>query len=123
MRILIQTSGGGGVVLVVVLALLAGGHGAGISTALAVLLIALALVVALALGGLVAFLVYRGRQAHPATPYRAEVVHDRSDSPVQANPPDLTVAAIEAPAPVVNNFFGVTPEEVAEILRRQQAGQ
>jgi len=117
-RILVETSGGGGVVLVVAAALLTG-HGSGISAALAAAVIALAVVVALALGGLVAFLVYRARrqsiegQGYP--PYavrqlRADVVSPAVQT--QERP------AIEAPA------VRLHPEqlaELAELIRRERS--
>jgi hypothetical protein len=110
-RILIETSGGGGIVLVVVAALLAG-HGGGLDAALAAMLIALAVVIALAVGGLVALVVYRARrtlqppvlvrQVPAAVPAVRQL--DAQDRP-----------AIEAPA--VRLLPGQLAE-LAELIRR-----
>jgi hypothetical protein len=116
-RILVETSGGGGIVLVAAVALLAGGHGGGLDAALAAAVIALAVVVALALGGLVALVLYRARrrgQDASRPPYavrqlRADLV------PPAVQTPDRP--ALEAPA------VRLHPDqlaELAEILRQRE---
>jgi hypothetical protein len=123
-RILIETSGGGGIVLVVVAALLAG-HSGPVSAALAAVLIALAVVVALAVGGLVALLVYRARQVRPHFTYRAEVAPASKLATRVANLPaqttraagDFEPPALEAPAV---RLHPEQLEQLAEILRRRE---
>lgn len=113
MRILVETSGGGGIVLVVVAALLAG-HGGGLDAAAAAVVIALAVVVALAIGGLVAFLVYRARQNRPGRPISGPAVY-RIPPETRPHLEGSHKPALEAPA------VRLHPEqlaELAEMLRR-----
>ena len=117
MRILVETSGGGGIVLVVVAALLAG-HGGGLDAAAVAVLIALAVVVALAIGGLVAFLVYRARrqdaEGRGYAPYAVRQVRAEPVPPAVQTPER---AALEAPAV---RLHPEQLEQLAEIIRRGQ---
>jgi hypothetical protein len=121
-RILVETSGGGGIVLVGAIALIAGGNGT-ISAAAVAVIVTLAVVIALAIGGLVALLVYRARQVRPHFTYRAEPVTEirasRADLPAQTlqDLGEFAPPAIEAPA------VRLHPDQLAElaaILRHQQ---
>jgi hypothetical protein len=124
-RILIETSGGGGIVLVVVVALLAGGHGGGLDAALAATLIALAVVVALALGGLVAFLLYRARQdkrlqGETATPLSVSAVRTPPRGGQFLTAGADTRPALELAAPREVRLHPEQLAELAEILRRHE---
>ena len=114
-----QTSGGGGGLVVVVLVLLLAGSGAAAVIAAAVieLIIAVAVVVALAVAGLIALAVYRAR--HP------QVRPHFIPQPVMHQLAEPERPAIEAPGPRELHqhwhFHGVDEDRVAEILRRHQA--
>ena len=113
------TSGGSGgrLIAAVVLVLLGSGAGARLSAALVAVLIALAVMLALAVVGGVAWLVYRARHERPAVTYRAE--------PLTRNPGanTLQAPAIEPPVPreVHLHLHGATPEQIAEIARALRA--
>jgi hypothetical protein len=120
-RILVETSGGG-VVLVVVAALLAGGHGGGLDAALTAVVITLAIVIALALGGLVALVLYRVRREKR----QSETITPLSVSSVRTSPREgqfLTVGADTRLALEPPREVRLTPgqlAELAEILRQHQ---
>lgn len=120
-----ETGGGGGgspagLVVLVLAAVALSGVAAGIAQAVAslvvVLVLAAAVAAVLAVAGLAAVLVFRARRKASGREPRislipAPMMHERA-IPARERP------ALEAPKPqVVNNFFGLTPDQVAEIIR------
>lgn len=109
-------SGGGKVVLLIVGTLLLFGSGAAVelATAVAEALIAAAAVVVLTVAAGVVWLVYRARQEIPS---QRGVI----PSPVKYELPAPERPAIAPKRELHIHFHGTDPEQVAEILRRQQA--
>jgi hypothetical protein len=120
MKIHLETAGGGGILIAVVAVLLSSRGGGQLPGAAAAVLIALAAVVTLIVTGGIAWLVYRTRQNRPGEPLSARLV---SRVPPGARPrlEDSHNPAIGPPRELHLHFHGTDPEQVAEILRRQQA--
>lgn len=109
-----QTTGGGGKVLLIIAVLLLAGSGTAEAVSAAVVALIVTLAVTVLGGG--AYLVYRAR--HETAPLMREIAPPPvRQVPAQERP------AIEAPRELHLHFHGADPAAVAEILRRQQAGQ
>jgi hypothetical protein len=115
--------GGGGLAVAVVLVLLLLGSGAAaraghaLMSAVVAALIALAVVLALAIVGGVALLVYRTRQERPGAPFSARLVSRVPPEPL----PRLEEPykpAVEPPRELHLHFHGASPQDVAAIMRR-----
>jgi hypothetical protein len=132
---------GGGLVLIVVIAALALGSGAAsaIASAVEVILITTAIVVGLAVAGVVGLLVYRARSDRPGRPVAAPVVYELppevrpqlEESHISAAPeirngasdlgPELChgvaqLRAIEPPREI-HLHLNVSPDQLAAIMR------